>query len=188
MAAPLKLAAQALAVAAVVGLLALLVWKVTHQPGSGVDKALSAGKRPPAPLFTLTRLDAPGKLALASLRGKAVVVNFWASWCRPCKEEVAVLEQTYRRYRGQGLVVVGVDAQDFSSDARRFARKNGITYPIVHDGPGATLDHYGVSGFPETFFVDRAGRLVGAHIAGSILATTTLRSEFDQSVRIALRS
>ncbi len=188
MAASLKLAAQALAVAAVVGLLALLVWKVTHQPGSGVEKALSAGKHPPAPLFTLTRLDQPGKLALASLRGKAVVVNFWASWCRPCKEELPVLEKTWRQYRKQGLVVVGVDAEDFTTDAKRFARKYGITYPIVHDAPSATVDRYGVTGFPETFFVDRKGRLVGAHIAGSILSTSEIKAEFEDSIRRALRS
>ena len=188
MAPALKLAGQALAVVAVVGLLALLVWKVTHQPGSGVEKALSAGKHPPAPLFTLPRLDGPGRLALASLRGKAVVVNFWASWCRPCKEELPVLEQTWQRYRSRGLVVVGVDAQDFTGDAKRFAQKYGITYPIVHDGPGATLGDYGVTGFPETFFVDRAGRLVGVHISGSILSTRQIRAEFDASVRGALDS
>ena len=188
MASPVKLAAQALAVAAVVGLLALLVWKVTHQPGSAVENALSAGKHPPAPQFTLTRLDGPGKLSLASLRGKAVVVNFWASWCRPCKEELPVLEKTWLQYRKQGLVVVGVDAEDFTSDAKRFAHKYGITYPIVHDAPSATVDRYGVTGFPETFFVDRKGRLVGAHISGSILSTSEIKAEFAASVRRALRS
>jgi cytochrome c biogenesis protein CcmG, thiol:disulfide interchange protein DsbE len=183
-----KLAAQALAVAAVVGLLALLVWKVTHQPGSGVEQALAAGKHPAAPLFTLNRLDRPGALALASLRGKAVVVNFWASWCRPCKEELPVLEKTWQQYRKQGLVVVGVDAEDFTTDARRFAHKYGITYPIVHDAPGGTVDRYGVTGFPETFFVDRKGRLVGVHISGSILSTSAIKAQFEASIRRALRS
>jgi len=188
MASSAKIAVQAIAVAAVVGLLALLVWKVTHQPGSGVEKALSEGKQPRAPLFTLKRIGQPGDLALASLRGKAVVVNFWASWCRPCKEELPVLEQTWQRYRNQGLVVVGVDAQDFTTDAKRFANRYGITYPIVHDAPGSTVDRYGVTGFPETFFVDRRGRLVGAHISGSILATGEIKAEFEASVRRALRS
>ena len=188
MASSAKIVVQAIAVAAVVGLLALLVWKVTHQPGSGVEKALSAGKQPRAPLFTLKRIGRPGDLALASLRGKAVVVNFWASWCRPCKEELPVLEQTWQRYRNQGLVVVGVDAQDFTTDAKRFASRYGITYPIVHDAPGSTVDRYGVTGFPETFFVDRRGRLVGAHISGSILATSEIKAEFEASVRQALRS
>ncbi len=188
MASAAKLGAQALAVAAVVGLLALLVWKVTHQPGSGVESALSAGKHPPAPAFTLARLDGPGKLSLASLRGKAVVVNFWASWCLPCKEELPALEQTWQRYRKQGLVVVGVDAEDFTSDAKRFAHKYGITYPIVHDAPSATVDRYGVTGFPETFFVDRKGRLVGDHISGSILSTNEIKAEFAASIRRALQS
>ncbi|MGZ4380178.1 MAG: TlpA family protein disulfide reductase [Gaiellaceae bacterium] len=183
-----KLAAQVIAVVLVAALFGVLVWKVTHQPGSGVESAISAGKHPPAPQFTLTRLDGPGKLSLASLRGKAVVVNFWASWCRPCKEELPVLEKTWQQYRKQGLVVVGVDAEDFTSDAKRFARKYGITYPIVHDAPSATVDRYGVTGFPETFFVDRRGRLVGAHISGSILSTSEIKAEFAASVRRALRS
>ena len=183
-----KLAAQALAVAAVVGLFALLVWKVTHQPGSGVEKALAAGKHPPAPLFTLSRLDEPGRLALASLRGKAVVVNFWASWCAPCKSELPALEKTWLQYRKQGLVVLGIDAWDGASDAKRFAHKYGITYPIVHDAPGSVVDRYGVTGFPETFFVDRTGRLVGAHISGSILSTRELKAQYEASIRRALRS
>jgi cytochrome c biogenesis protein CcmG, thiol:disulfide interchange protein DsbE len=188
MASAAKLAAQALAVAAVVGLFALLVWKVTHQPGSGVEKALAAGKHPPAPLFTLSRLDGPGRLSLASLRGKAVVVNFWASWCAPCKSELPVLEKSWQQYRNQGLVVLGVDAWDGTSDAKRFARKYGITYPIVHDAPGSVVDRYGVTGFPETFFVDRSGKLVGAHISGSILSTREITAQYEASIRRALQS
>jgi cytochrome c biogenesis protein CcmG, thiol:disulfide interchange protein DsbE len=157
----LKLVLQGLTVAVVLGLLALLVWKVTHE-----DDAAKVGDA--APAFHLSRLDAPGKLALASYRGKVVVLNFWASWCAPCKQEAPRLEAAWKRYRQQGVVVVGVDAQDFSGDAKRFIRKHGLTYPNVHDGPGSTLGRYGVSGFPETYFVDRHGRLVGEKVTGEV--------------------
>ena len=77
---------------------------------------------------------------------------------------------------------------DGASDAKRFAHKYGITYPIVHDAPGSVVDRYGVTGFPETFFVDRKGRLVGAHISGSILSTSEIKAEFTASIHRALQS
>jgi cytochrome c biogenesis protein CcmG, thiol:disulfide interchange protein DsbE len=168
MAARARLGAQIAAVGAVAALLALLVWKVVSEERGDVGAQLARGESPRAPAFDLPRLDENGKLSLASLRGKAVVVNFWASWCAPCKEEVPLLEAAWKRYRDRGLVVVGIDAQDFSGDARTFARKNRITYPIVHDGPGDSVGDYQVVGFPETFFVDRAGQLVGEHISGPV--------------------
>lgn len=164
----LKLGAQGLVVALVAGLLGLLVWKVATEERRAVPRALEQGRTLPAPEFALPRLDRAGELSLASLRGRAVVINFWASWCRPCEEEAPLLEQAWRRFRSQGLVVVGVDAQDFRGDARRFARENGMSYPIVHDGPGDTVAEYGVVGFPETFFVNRQGKVVGERITGAV--------------------
>jgi len=161
----LKVALQALSVGVVAALLGLLIWKVAHQ-NKGVK--LGNGRRPAAPHFDLTRLDRPGKLSLASLRGKVVVLNFWASWCDPCKTESPRLEAAWQRFRAQGVVVVGVDAQDFSGDARSFMRRYGMTYPNVHDGPGNVLPKYGVTGFPETYFVARNGRLVGERVEGEI--------------------
>ena len=74
------------------------------------------------------------ELSLADLQGKPVVVNFWASWCGPCKGEAPALQKTCEKYRWQGLVLVGIDAQDFRGDAKRFAKRYGVTYPIVYDG------------------------------------------------------
>jgi cytochrome c biogenesis protein CcmG/thiol:disulfide interchange protein DsbE len=178
-----KLAAQSAAVALVAGLLALLVWKVVHQDRSHLGAQLAAGKTPVAPGFTLPRIDASGKLSLASLKGKAVVINFWASWCAPCKQEVPRLEAAYRRWSARGVVFVGIDGQDFVGDAKRFATKLGITYPIVHDGPGSTIDRYGVTGFPETFFVGRDGKLVGSHVEGAITA-----DDLARNIPLALRT
>ena len=114
--------------------------------------------------FRLDRLDREGAVSLASLRGKAVVLNFWASWCIPCKEEAPLLEQAWRDHRAKGLVVLGVDAQDFKGDARSFMKRFGITYPVVHDGKGSTLGRFGVTGFPETFFIDRTGNVVAVEV------------------------
>jgi cytochrome c biogenesis protein CcmG/thiol:disulfide interchange protein DsbE len=171
---------QAVTVAVVAGLLGLLIWKVVHQE-KGVK--LGGGRTPPAPQFALSRLDAPGKLALASLRGKVVVLNFWASWCVPCKSEAPRLEAAWQRYRDKGVVVVGVDAQDFSGDAKHFVKKYKLTYPNVHDGPGDVLPKYGVTGFPETYFVDRQGRLIGDRVAGEITV-----SKLTAGIRHALQS
>ncbi len=159
MAIGLRRVAQALALALVLCLLALLVWRVVEKNGGGAAGALRRGDHPTAPNFRLSRLDRDGKLELSSLRGKAVVLNFWASWCVPCKKEAPLLEQAAKQWGPKDVVVVGVDANDFSGDARKFMRRYAISYPVVHDGAGAWVDDYGLTGFPETFFVRPDGRL-----------------------------
>jgi cytochrome c biogenesis protein CcmG/thiol:disulfide interchange protein DsbE len=174
MSARLKLGAQALAVGLVALLLALLVWKLAQ--GSGKEAEL--GK--PAPNFTLNRVGAPGKLQLASLRGKVVVLNFWASWCYPCNQEAPTLQAAAKRW-GKRVVVLGVDVNDPTSDARKFARKFKLTYPLVHDNHNITSPKYGLTGLPETFFIDRSGKLVG-HVAAAIGAAD-LRHGVEQALK-----
>jgi cytochrome c biogenesis protein CcmG/thiol:disulfide interchange protein DsbE len=144
----------------VAGLLALLVWKLAHQ-----QQAPPVGS--PAPAFTLPRLDGPGSVSLASLRGHPVVLNFWASWCTPCKAEAAVLEQDWLRYRGHGVKFVGVDYHDLASEARTFVSAHGLTFPMLDDGPGGVTGRYGISQVPETYVLDASGKIV-AHLAGPI--------------------
>ena len=138
----------------------------------------------PAGTFALTSYSGE-PMRLEAYRGRVVVVNFWASWCIPCRDEAPVLQQTYERYRDQGLVVLGVDVNDFRQDARRFMRRYGITYPVVYDGKGSTVGKWGVRGFPETFFVDRSGKLVGERISGAVDIERN-RDAFERGVALAL--
>ena len=155
-----RLVAQGMAIGLVALLFVLLTWAVVTEEGGDLAAASARGERPQAPDFTLERLDEEGELTLSSLRGQGVVLNVWASWCIPCKEEAPFLEQVWRENRRNGLVVVGLDAKDFRRDARNFMRRYGLTFPVVYDGPGDTLSGYGVTGFPETFVLDREGRVL----------------------------
>ena len=176
---------QAIALVGVAALLGLLVWKVAFDREGGAAAQLGQGKLVQAPDFTLDRLDRPGRLSMSDLKGKAVVVNFWASWCLPCRDEAPVLQQTWERYRGRGLVVLGVDVNDFKQDARRFADRFGLTYPLVYDGKGSTVGKWGVRAFPETFFVDRTGKLVGERIAGAVDIERN-RDAYERGIALAL--
>lgn len=178
-------AAQVVALVGVAALLGLLVWRVAFHDTTGAADQLAKGELVHAPAFTLDRLDTDGQLGVADLRGKAVVVNFWASWCIPCRDEAPVLQQTYERYRDRGLVVLGVDVNDFRQDARRFMKRYGLTYPVVYDGKGSTVGKWGVRGFPETFFVDRTGKLVGERIEGAVDIERN-RDSFERGVALAL--
>jgi cytochrome c biogenesis protein CcmG, thiol:disulfide interchange protein DsbE len=173
---------QAAALGLVAALLLLLAWRIVTNDRSNLAAAVAAGQAPAAPDFELSRLGGGGKLRLTSLQGKVVLLNFWASWCVPCKEEAPRLEAAWRRWRDRGVVVVGLDTNDFSSDGRGFMRRHGVTYPNVHDGPGKTADRYGGSGLPETWFVSRDGRLVVEHVNGPLVA-----QQIDRDLRLALR-
>ena len=126
----------------------------------------------PAPAFTLTLFD--GKvLRLEDLRGKVVFVNFWASWCIPCREEAPALEAAARMYRTRDVVFVGINIQDKEPEARAFLDEFGITYANGIDHGSKIAVDYGVYGIPETFIVDRAGRMTYKHIGAMTSATVT---------------
>ncbi|MCP9487219.1 MAG: TlpA family protein disulfide reductase [Gaiellaceae bacterium MAG52_C11] len=177
----IRLGGQVLAVGVVVALLGLLIWKVAKGDDNAVTGSLAEGKPAAAPAFTLAKLDGDGELTLQSLRGKAVVLNFWASWCGPCKDETPLLQRSWERWEGKGVVFVGIDVKDFRGDARSFLRKFGVTYPNVYDGKGSTVGRYGVTGFPETYFIDARGRVV-YRIAGPVDEA----SELDDGIARAL--
>jgi cytochrome c biogenesis protein CcmG, thiol:disulfide interchange protein DsbE len=181
------LVAQGAAVGLVALLFALLVWKLVSGSSGALAAQVARGEEPAAPDFTASRVDRQGELTLSDLRGKAVLVNFFASWCRPaCTLEAPELEQTWRTYRRSGLVVLGVDWQDLRSDARGFMREFSLTYPVVYDGPGSIGNRYGITGLPETYVVGRNGLVVAA-IVGSI-NTDADRARLKRAVKRALRT
>jgi cytochrome c biogenesis protein CcmG/thiol:disulfide interchange protein DsbE len=159
---------------------ALLVYGLTTSaPDSTIDDALSQGQAVAAPGFALAPLtggEAPaawraaardGTVELRELEGSPVVVNFWASWCDPCRAEAEVLEAGWRESRGDGVVFVGVDTQDNREDASDFIARFHLTFPHVRAPSRETDRRWGVTGLPETYFVDARGRVV-AHVVGTL--------------------
>ncbi|MGH2820327.1 MAG: TlpA family protein disulfide reductase [Actinomycetota bacterium] len=127
----------------------------------------------PAPAFEAPLLAGPGTLSLSELRGRPVVLNFWASWCVPCEEEAPVLRRAARVY-GDRLAIVGVNIKDARSDALAFAREHDLDYQHVRDEGSEIYGDYGLTGQPETFFIDQRGEIV-EHVPG-----TTTEENFFQ--------
>jgi cytochrome c biogenesis protein CcmG/thiol:disulfide interchange protein DsbE len=137
-------------------LLALMIWGIGKR-AEGTVGSVSVTTRQ-APPIAIPLLD--GKpFDLAASRGTPAVVNFWASWCIPCEEEAATLEQVSRLYRDR-VTFIGVNVQDTEANARTFVSRYGVTYPNGQDQTGAIAVDYGMSGVPESYFVDRDGMLV----------------------------
>jgi cytochrome c biogenesis protein CcmG/thiol:disulfide interchange protein DsbE len=145
------------------GLLAALLGYalIAAHPSRTLDDALAAGQRPAAPALQLPDLRRPAQTrSLAALRGRVVLVNFFASWCAPCRDEAPMLERWQRRLRARGGTVLGVDAIDARSDALGFVHRMRLTYPIARDVDGSTARRFGVAGYPESALLDRTGRIV----------------------------
>jgi cytochrome c biogenesis protein CcmG/thiol:disulfide interchange protein DsbE len=156
---------------AVAGLLALLYYGLTTER---IQTGVAPRANSEAPDFSLQTFD--GKtIRLADLRGKAVVLNFWASWCIPCKDEQPTLEALSQRFGPAGVTFVGVNIQDTRPDALDFMAQYHVSYPMVVDPAGKVYIDYGVVGVPETYVVDRNGRIqrkiVGPIDASQLAAT-----------------
>jgi len=142
-------------------LVALLVFGVLQTAdNTSIDQAVAQGRHPVAHDARLPQLDGAGAKTLADYRGHYVVVNFFASWCDPCREEAPLLNGIERSLARRGGTVVGVAWDDTISDARRFVSQTHLAYPVLRDVDGSFGRAYGITGMPETFVVDPQGRIV----------------------------
>ena len=137
-----------------------------------------------APNFTLPQLDGQ-PVTLSKLQGQVVVINFWASWCAECKVEQAALDQTWQQFQDSGVVVIGVNFEDTSSNASNYVRAAGVSYPVVEDTNSRTALAYGLRGVPETFIVEKSGRIV-ARVIGPVDAAK-LASEINPILQAGAR-
>ncbi|HET8563580.1 MAG TPA: TlpA disulfide reductase family protein [Candidatus Binatia bacterium] len=133
-----------------------------------------------APAFELTLLDGK-KISLSDLRGKAVFLNFWASWCAPCRVEARDLEAAWQQLKDKNMVFLGVDLQDTEKNAIDFLKEFNVTYPNGQDTSGKIAVDYGVWGIPESFFIDPQGRITYKHVGG--IRAATVAAKLDEALR-----
>ena len=173
--------APILTVVATAAFLSLLVYGVTaRSPDERIDQRLADSKAATAPPLALPLLEAgdkgdprtamvqragaDGQVRLDELEGP-IVLNFWASWCTPCADEAPVLEAAWKR--APDVVFLGVNQQDVTDDGRAFLERHGVSFPSVRDRGNGTGRSWGLTGLPETFFIDRRGLVVG-HVIGAV--------------------
>ena len=164
--------------------MALLGYGVlAKRPNNRIDDALSRGETVEAPAFDLAVLEpgqmpsplkavveratSNGSVALRELQGVPVILNIWASWCPPCRDEAPVLERAWREAGPDGVLFVGLDTRDVRDDARAFLREFNVSYLNIREGDKTISRRYGATGLPETFFIDRDGQIVG-HVIGAV--------------------
>jgi cytochrome c biogenesis protein CcmG, thiol:disulfide interchange protein DsbE len=177
---------RALAIIAVLAFVGLLVYGLSTKGSSArIDNALSEGTAPLAPSFELPvlergtlppqlaprvdRLLASGSLSVEKLTGVPFVLNFWASWCDPCRQEAPILESGWRRLGPKGVLFLGLNMQDNTGDARHFLEEFGVSYPTIRDQTSDTSRDFGATGIPETYFISADGHVVG-HVIGVVSA------------------
>jgi cytochrome c biogenesis protein CcmG, thiol:disulfide interchange protein DsbE len=146
-----------IAVLGVLGVVALLGFGLLSKG----EAAIAVGD--PAPDGELEELvGADGADRIADYRGGWLLINFWASWCDPCRDESPLLDRWHRRIEPRGGTVLGIDILDVADDARDFVEEYGLDYPQLRDGEGKTLSEYGIVAYPETFVIDKRGRIAAS--------------------------
>jgi cytochrome c biogenesis protein CcmG/thiol:disulfide interchange protein DsbE len=171
----------------------LLIAGISYGLLRPAERGLGVGDK--APAFTLGHLDGSGTMSSRELEGHPVVLNFWASWCLPCREEAPLFERKWREYREQGLLFVGVVIKDTPESALKFAERFDLTYPMLFDPDRVLARKLGLLGLPQTFFIDADGRFIGTVETEQIGVsgdTTRLgaieEEELDRQIAVLLES
>ena len=177
-----RLSIPAIAAVLAVSLVALLAYGVLAKgDDTSLDEAVSNGERPTAPTRALPLLGAAGERSMADYRGQVLVLNFWAAWCTPCKAEAPVLSRTYERLRREKAgTVLGVTYREASPNSLKFVRDESVPYPSVRDVEGELAEDYGTHKLPETFVIDREGRIAG--IARGQVDDDTMTKMLDRAL------
>jgi cytochrome c biogenesis protein CcmG/thiol:disulfide interchange protein DsbE len=140
----------------VLALLGLLFWGMQRGPRTTVGTAAAINR--PAPNFTVTTLDGQ-QLTMSELRGKTVVLNVWASWCDPCKQEAGELNRAYAQYQGRNVAFIGIAFNDDTDPMREFVARYGVPYPVALDPEGKISIDLGITGVPETYIITPDGQM-----------------------------
>ena len=148
----------------VIGVAALLVGLLAYgvaaqSTDKTLDAAVQQGKRPPAPDAPLPVLGTDRTGSVEDYRGKVVLVNFWASWCPPCTDELPLLQRAQKALEKRGATVLGINTRDATEDALGFVRRYDLTFPSLRDGSGDFAEKWGLVAYPESFVIDRDGRV-----------------------------
>jgi len=156
------------------------IYSYRHSQGSRPDLATAKQHRP-APDFTLPLIDG-GQLHLSSYRGKVVLLDFWATWCAPCREETPHFVELQQRYGGQGLQIIGVSMDDGTEPVRAFYQQFHMNYPVVMGTADVGAAYGGVLGLPIAFLIDREGHIYAKHIGATDAAV------FDKDIATLLQT
>jgi peroxiredoxin len=166
------------AIAIVVVIVVMNVGQAVHPPGPAAGESLSPGAtNMGAPDLTLTTVDGR-ELSLADLQGRAVLVNFWATWCPPCRREMADLQQFHLDNQDAGIVVVAINAGESAAQVEQFAQEYGLTFDLLLDPAMQALADFRVSSLPTSIFIDREGKIHGRH-TGQIV-----RQQMDEQMAV----
>jgi cytochrome c biogenesis protein CcmG/thiol:disulfide interchange protein DsbE len=175
-----RLTVPTVAAVMAIALIALLGYGVLAKgEDTSLDDAVAAGQRPTAPSRELPILGETRTTSLADLKGKVVVLNFWASWCTPCQDEAPVLDAAHKRLEKEGAgTVLGVTYREASPNSLEFVREQKVPYPSVRDVEADLAEDYGTHKLPETFVIDRDGRI--AAIARGQVDSATMDRMLDR--------
>jgi cytochrome c biogenesis protein CcmG, thiol:disulfide interchange protein DsbE len=178
-----RLTIPALAGAFAIVLVALLAYGLsTKSTSRSLDDEVAAGQRPVAPSLSLPLLGSATARSLVDYRGKVVLLNFWASWCTTCGPETPLLERTQLALQSHHAMVLGITYRDTSGDSLAFMQQHGMTYPSLRDVNGQLAQRYATIALPESFLIDRAGRIVA-------ISRNAIDQQFaTRAIRLATRS